>query len=396
MQQVEQIRVIRGLMSHLDRGTNVDAGGQMHNPVSSYTCPERAKAEWQTFFEDYPQLLGLSCELPDKGSFFTSQDLGKPILCTRDQQGRFRAFLNVCRHRGTLVESDRRGNRKLFSCPFHAWGYDPGGNLVAVPKEEHFGQVDRVCHALVQLPCAERYGLLFVCANPDKAFDIDDLLGSLGPELGSWQLEQAEHRWDTRYDTPMNWKLAIDTFGETYHFNALHRNTLAESVYGNCQMYDTYKRNHRMMLCLRSIDLLRNLPESHWHVLKASLPVYYIFPNVQLILGAGGPTLVRVYPQGPEPNRSFSEISFYAHEQMMRDGAFEDVIDETYAESMEERSNGFAEIIQAEDYVAAASSHLGALSGAQDTILFGRNEPALQHYHNTYREVLGMPLLEQT
>ena len=27
-------------------------------------------------------------------------------------------------------------------------------------------------------------------------------------------------------------------------------------------------------------------------------------------------------------------------------------------------------------------------------MVFGRNEPALHHYHNTYREALGMPLLE--
>ena len=58
--------------------------------------------------------------------------------------------------------------------------------------------------------------------------------------------------------------------------------------------------------------------------------------------------------------------------------------------NMEERSRGFADVIEAEDYVAAASSHRGALSGAQDHFLFGRNEPALHHYHNTYREALGM------
>ncbi len=31
-------------------------------------------------------------------------------------------------------------------------------------------------------------------------------------------------------------------------------------------------------------------------------------------------------------------------------------------------------------------------------MLFGRNEPALHHYHNTYREALGMeplPLIEE-
>jgi hypothetical protein len=54
----------------------------------------------------------------------------------------------------------------------------------------------------------------------------------------------------------------------------------------------------------------------------------------------------------------------------------------------------FASIIEAEDYVAAASSHRGAQSGAQAHVIFGRNEPALHHYHSTFNAVLGLPPLE--
>jgi hypothetical protein len=54
----------------------------------------------------------------------------------------------------------------------------------------------------------------------------------------------------------------------------------------------------------------------------------------------------------------------------------------------------FAAIIRDEDYVAAAASHRGAQSGLIDHFLFGRNEPALHHYHNTYRAALGLPSLE--
>ena len=43
--------------------------------------------------------------------------------------------------------------------------------------------------------------------------------------------------------------------------------------------------------------------------------------------------------------------------------------------------------------MAAAASQVGAEAGLQESVLFGRNEPALHHYHNTYREALGMELL---
>ncbi|MEM7017045.1 MAG: aromatic ring-hydroxylating dioxygenase subunit alpha [Pseudomonadota bacterium] len=393
MHREEQLRIIKGLISHRDNDTNVDAGGQLHTPVSTYTCPERAALEWQEFFQAYPQMMGLSGDLPEAGSFMTSTELGKPIILTRDEAGKFHAFLNVCRHRGTVVENEHRGQKRLFSCPFHAWGYSAKGELVAVPKEEHFGKVDRSCHSLVALPAEEKYGMLWVHPDPQGTLNVDDCLGEeLAGELASWDLGKYNLMGDTKYDHAMNWKLAIDTFGETYHFNALHKNTLAESFYGNAQMYDTFKRNHRMALCLKSVDDMRAEPEDKWHVLRGALPVYYLFPNTQLIVGMAGPTLFRIYPKAGDPNNSCSQISFYLDpmiEKLALDPERREMVSD-----IQGRMHGFASVIEQEDYVAAASSHVGALSGAQEHVVFGRNEPALHHYHNTYREALGMSKLE--
>ena len=397
MRREEQIRVIEGLMKHLDNGTNVDAGRQLRNPVSSYTCGDLAAREWEGFFQGHPHVLGLSADLPEPRSFFTSNDVGKPILCTRAADGEFRAFFNVCRHRGTIVEDEARGQKQVFQCPFHAWTYDHEGALVGVPKEGHFGKVDRECHSLVALPAVERHGLLWVSPDPDGALDVDALLGDLGAELASFGLERCIRHDGTRYDHAMNWKLAIDTFGETYHFNTLHRNTIANDFYGNVQMYDTYGRNHRMTLCMKAIDDLRKQPQDKWNVLNVALPVYYLFPNVQLIVGAAGPTLVRVYADGPNPHRSFSQIGFYIFPEVLESEfarKFAARMKMSVSEMLGTRMESFASVIESEDYVAAASGHRGALSGAQEYMIFGRNEPALHHYHNTYREALGMPPLE--
>ena len=62
-----------------------------------------------------------------------------------------------------------------------------------------------------------------------------------------------------------------------------------------------------------------------------------------------------------------------------------------------EIATAFAEIIRDEDYRAASTSQAAAESGVVDHLLFGRNEPALHHYHNTFREALGhepLPLLD--
>ncbi len=61
-------------------------------------------------------------------------------------------------------------------------------------------------------------------------------------------------------------------------------------------------------------------------------------------------------------------------------------------------ASGFSRIIRDEDYVCLLYQQTAANAGALDEIVFGRNEPALHHYHNTYRKLLGqepLPLLDE-
>lgn len=384
MRHEEQVRVIRTLMDHIDHGTNVDAGVIGKVDVKDYTSPERAALEWNAFFKDHPQVIGLSGDLPKPGSFITASDFGVPLLATRAADGRFRAFANVCRHRGTILEDAPRGERTRFVCPFHAWTFDNKGALIGVPKAEHFGDIDKACLGLIELPAAERHGLLWVHPKADGTLDVPGLLAGLDQEFETWDFGRLVHMGEDTYETAMNWKLAIDTFGETYHFEKLHRDTLAQVFYGNVQAYDTYGRNHRMVLCVRSIDQMRSMPESEWTVTMGAFPVYYLFPNIQINIGLNAVMLVRVYPEKGNPDRSLSRVSFYARPEAL-------AIDPAGTRGVPQR---FAEIIRDEDYVAAAATHRGAQSGLVNHFLFGRNEPALHHYHTTYRKALGLPPLE--
>jgi phenylpropionate dioxygenase-like ring-hydroxylating dioxygenase large terminal subunit len=383
MKTEEQLRVIDLLMKRLDDGTNVDAGGHVHNPVEAYTSRDIASREWDAFFRGHPQLIGMSGDLPEPGSFMTTSDFGVPVLATRDREGRFRAFVNVCRHRGVVLEQSRRGARSRFVCPFHAWTYSNEGSLVAVPKQDHFGRVDKACMGLTELPAEERYGLLFVHPQPDATLDVDDLLGGLAEEFEAWGWDEMVPFGHDTYETPMNWKLGIDTFGETYHFASLHAQTLYPSFYGNVQTYDVFGRNHRMGLCLRSIDALRGQPREKWHVCEAALPVYFLFPNVQLNVFRRSIVSVSIYPDPNDPGRAISRVGFYGRREAL----------EREGDELRQLVTNFGFVIRDEDFAMGARQQLGAASGAHEHVVFGRNEPALHHYHNTYREALGMPRL---
>lgn len=234
MRHEQQVRILKELMWQLDEGVNANAGGLRKNPVSAYTCPDLAEKEWQTFFRGHPQVLGFSGDLPEPGTFLTNNDLGIPILATRDSAGQFRAFLNSCRHRGPMVESRRRGVANRFSCPFHAWTYSSEGSLTNVPMTEHFGAFDHSSHSLIELPSLERFGFLVVHTDPAAVIDGAAMFSGLEDDLASWGWEHLVHAADDTIDMRLNWKLATDTFGETYHFKRLHKNTLAQLSTATC------------------------------------------------------------------------------------------------------------------------------------------------------------------
>ena len=110
MLREEQVRLLKGLISHLDAGTNVDAKGIVENPADTYTSEERFSEEKNKFFEEYPQIIGMSGDLPEPGSFLTIEDFGAPVLATRDETGAFKAFANVISH---VLVTDKQGAKSV-------------------------------------------------------------------------------------------------------------------------------------------------------------------------------------------------------------------------------------------------------------------------------------------
>ena len=213
-----------GILKHgLEHGGAVHGDGIVKSPLEDFTCRDLLAEEQRVFFRETPLFMGLSGDLPGNGSYWADSQTGSAILMTRDDAGRFRAFANSCRHRGAQVVADGRGARTRFACPFHAWTYGSGGDLIAVNRAERFGPVDRARHGLVELPSAERHGTLWVRPTPGDAVDVDACLGGLADDMAHWDLPRQVYAGSQVLEARMNWKLAIDTFGENYHFDVLHR-----------------------------------------------------------------------------------------------------------------------------------------------------------------------------
>ncbi len=406
MKHDTQVEILEELLEQLEQGRNIDAGVQVRAPVDTYVCPEVAERERDELFRNHPQLIGLSGDLPETGSYMTIGDFGIPILATRDKDGHFHAFLNACRHRSVQVATDARGTKNVFTCPFHMWSYRNTGDLVNVPDEGDFGDVDRACNSLLELPAVERDGLLWIHPTANGDLDLDELLGKdLAGELASWALSDLRYTGEYVIEKRLNWKFANDTFGETYHFQKLHKNTLGQLYIGNNLHLREFGRHHRFVTANHAIRDLRETNQAEWLLSQNAFVLYYLFPNVQLLVAEDNATLVRIYPDADDPSRSTTKISFYFSEEAIAlfsaaaaDGAG---IDDVYDRDAVENSFGldgimevFYSTVELEDYEMGEMQQRAAESGIIDYVVFGRNEPALHHFHRSFRDALGLPPCE--
>ncbi len=412
MKQELQISILKELLRQLEEDRNVDAGRQFKMSTEAYVCPDIAKREWKEFFQNTPQLIGLAGRLPRNGSFFTCDDFGIPVLATRDKQGKFRAFLNVCRHRAVRLVEKESGEQSKFSCRFHAWTYSNEGSLIQVPREFDFGTVDKSCSGLIELPSEELNGMLWVHPQPDGVLDLKEFLGPLLDEISDNPYAEMVYVGESVIERDLNWKLANDTFGETYHFDVLHKDTVSKIFYGNNLSYEELGRHHRFVFASRTIDWIKERPVEEWSLGAVASTLYYIFPNIQFTQGKQAHSLIKMYPAAGQPGKSLTRIDHYFHPDSLA------VLEETKAQGGEvvsaettyrrrelhERStpldvSGLTEIfsstVENEDYEMGVQQQANIETGVVKEVIFGRNEPALHHYHKTFRELLGLSPLEE-
>jgi Rieske 2Fe-2S family protein len=184
-----------------------------------YHAPPVLSEELAWIFRRHWLFVGHSCELPNRGDFFTYQIGDEPLIVVRGEDGAIRALHNVCRHRGSLICEREQGRSSRFVCPYHAWTYGLDGRLLSAPG---LSAPDRARFGLKGAPAEEVCGLIFVNLA-DQPEPIDALRAHFEPILGPHHLERAKVAKVLDYDLPVNWKTVIENNRECLHCPANHR-----------------------------------------------------------------------------------------------------------------------------------------------------------------------------
>ena len=192
-------------------------------PGAYYTSEAMLAAERDLFAREWI-CVGREDELPAGGGFLATQILDEPIVITRSPEGGLKALSNVCRHRAALISEGSGAARRLV-CPYHAWTYDLGGQLIGTPGLHARGDFQKSACRLPEFPCETWQGFVFVNLDPD-ASPLAPRLAGLKDQIKAYHFEQMATRYTTHETWATNWKSLIENFMEGYHLTPLHKETL--------------------------------------------------------------------------------------------------------------------------------------------------------------------------
>jgi len=188
----------------------------------TYMNAELFELEYEALFLMRWQFIGHVKDVSDIGDYITA-DLGRDnVVVLRGKDWKLRAFLNVCRHRGSRIFEGTGTCRGVVRCPYHGWTYRLDGSLMAIPQNEEFPGIVRSEYGLHEVQLEVFSGLIFARVKGD------------GPSVA----EQFAHTADffEKYDVvnyeqfaqpttqiwDVNWKVAWDNYLENYHIPIGH------------------------------------------------------------------------------------------------------------------------------------------------------------------------------
>jgi phenylpropionate dioxygenase-like ring-hydroxylating dioxygenase large terminal subunit len=338
-------------------------------PARIFTDPAHFELEQRSIFRRHAVPVGASAQLPEPQTVQAIQAYGLPLLLTRNAAGELKVFLNVCRHKGALLVERTDAHRSgRLSCPYHAWTYSVDGQLIGVPRQETFADLDKAGHDLTRLPAEEKGGLIWVMLDRTATPDF----GKIDPLLADWEslnLPRLHLYGHKTFELDANWKLVIEPFLEGYHVQRLHAASVGP-LFADVPTVSSVLGDHVRQVSGKADFTPQQLDAADAHIHKTITITYLAFPNVSVICSPYYISVMLIQPVAADR----STVQYY---MLTRDPADNDKARELFARSYEMILNVFGN----EDFRAACISQKGLASGTLDELTYGGLEAQIPVFY---------------
>lgn len=379
---IDRAQLVSRILEQFDAGCPDAEAGAHYEPASAYCDPARFEAELEQLFRRGPVVVALSGEVRGAGDYKTLEVAGVPIMIIRGNDGVLRGFRNACAHRGAQVLTEPAGcGIRRMSCPYHGWTYRQDGTLANVPFREAFPDLDQNRTALTAIQVHERSGFVFVVLDPEVQIDINDFLGDVADQLDSLNTPAFIAATPDAVTLKTNWKLSVDTFGESYHFPYVHTDTLLPIVKRNTMATDYFGPHLREVFGLRNIDQI-SADREKWSEAVFGLhmyPIWILFPNVVIAAADGAMQVFVTYP-----GASVGEC------HVVHLKGFDPKLPEDQRQALEFFfDHNWSNVVQVQDFPIAQNIYRSLTVGSRPTMTFGTIEGPLHHLHKHYDKALS-------
>ncbi len=191
-------------------------------PKSWYTDSRFYDLEADTVFKNNWLIAARSDQFKKSGDFVAGSVAGEPYVVVRGEDGRLRAFFNVCRHHAAVVAVGAGCSQSLV-CPYHGWTYGLDGRLLRAPELGAVKDFDREKFGLVPMHVEEWCGLVFISMSKTPRPLSHDLT-ELARRLHEMQIDSLQFVARKKYTLACNWKVYVDNYLDGgYHVSYLHK-----------------------------------------------------------------------------------------------------------------------------------------------------------------------------
>ncbi|WP_020171819.1 aromatic ring-hydroxylating oxygenase subunit alpha [Gordonia polyisoprenivorans] len=350
-----------------------------------FTDPVLAKEERDYIFGRVPSIVAHSSELAKAHDFMTVQMPRNNLIVVRQKDGSVRSFVNLCRHRGAMLEEREKGRCRIFSCGYHRWSYDPDGTLRTITRDSTFGDIDRSEHGLIEIPTEERHGFIWVVDNAKAQIDVADWLGpEIDGILSEYRLEDSVCFRAAGFDEPTNWKIMQDAFLDGYHIQYAHPNTAGKIIHTNVMAFEDFGRHCRFIAPRKSIDRFLEEDPGDANLDKYVTETHFLLPNSTLLRQPDHFQLLTFRPHPSDPTKSRME-------QRLIVPTIEDsgMPPEKWDRLWNKNWEILLAVLHNEDFPLLRHSQVGMGSADAGDMLLGRNEIANQVFRRETKKLVA-------
>ena len=359
-------------------------------PVTSYFDEALFRREMELIFQRGPRYVGHQLSVPEIGDYHALAHEGEGRALVRTAEG-VQLVSNICRHRqavmlkgrGSLSSEHKGAAGGNIVCPLHRWTYSPRGQLLGAPHFAH-----DPCLDLNNYRLREWNGLLF----EDNGRDIEADLAGLGPraplEFSGFAFDRVE-----LHECNYNWKTFIEVYLEDYHVGPFHPGLGHFVTCDDLQWEFGREYSVQTVGVSKAFGRPGSAVYQRWHdeLLRyrggqppergAIWLTYY--PHIMVEWYPHVLTVSTLHPLGPQ--KTLNKVEFYYPEEIVAfERGFVEAQQAAYMETCIE-DDEIAERMDAgrRALMARGDNEVGPYQSPM--------EDGMQHFHEWYRQVMGLP-----